>query len=204
MKKPRKPKPRKKQKAPQQSPPMQSRATPQASSQQAFEPTIPRRKLTIVRFLEIMAILAGLIGFGYLIFDLFYQSLPDIEISPSETGAPFSLPFSVKTQSILFDMHRTTFECSFDMKTEDGTTFQNITVRLSNELEINRRNPGNYRCSVSLPPVGGIRSLNARISTRYCTNLFGLHCWERTPEPTAFTWVRTGAAGFWVKGKLVY
>lgn len=143
----------------------------------------------------------AILGFLYLAYEALYQTVPDIDVSSNETGSPFSLPFSVKTQSMLFDMHRTIFVCNFDMDTVGSNVFKDITVTIERPLEISRRIPGNFRCGVSAPP-GAILSAKARVSARYCTNFLDIYCWGRTSDPTPFIWVRTRQSGYWIKGNL--
>jgi hypothetical protein len=205
MKKPRKPKPRDKPKSGQQAsrppaPPKPPEPPPEPLGAAGF----PKRKPSFVRILEVAGAVAGLVAFSYLLFDLFYQAAsPDIEVSSSETGAPFNLPFSVKTQSIVFTMHRASFTCGFDMTDTSHNTWQIGSEVFAGTLEINRRNPGNYFCRNQFP-ANIIVTLTVRVVPKYCTNILWLYCWEREPEAAVFTWVRkdNSGNGYWIKGKL--
>jgi hypothetical protein len=153
------------------------------------------------RAVEICAAVAGILGFAYLLFDILYQASPEIEVVSSETASPFSLPFTVKTSSILFTMHRTSFTCSFDMDATRNNTFRAIKMQIGGELEIDRRNPGSYFCRNSIP-ASVVVSLRASISPKYCTNILFTYCWQRQAEPTFFTWIKTGQTGYWIKGRI--
>lgn len=169
------------------------------------EPKNGRRKIGFVRRVAISAAILGVAGFLFLVFDLFYQGPPDIDVSSATTSDPFSLPFSVRTKSILFDMHRAEFKCAVDLETPDGK-FVMVTVDREKQgpLEITRSAPGNYHCDIRFEHLTkqSLRSLKARISVRYCTNIFGFGCWERAPNPILFTWMQSDASGHWLKGDL--
>jgi hypothetical protein len=147
---------------------------------------------------EIAAAIAGLVAFSYLAFDLFYQTVPDIEVSSAETQSLFSLPFTVKTQSMIFTMHKTSFTCSFDAIVGNVIMKNNIG-RFGGDLEIDRRNPGNYFCRNTIPAPS---SAEVRIVPKYYTNLAGVYSWKRISEPSVFTWVSRANSGYWIKGKI--
>jgi hypothetical protein len=198
MKKPRKPKPRDKPKSGQQA------SRPPAPPKPPESP--PKRKPSFLRTLEIAAAVAGLVAFGYLLFDLFYQTAsPDIEIDPAEIASPFALPFSVKTQSIIFTMHKTSIICSFDMSATGNNKIRNNKLQdiTHSGGDIERQNPGLYFCRNSIP-ASMVIDLTASISPTYCTNILWLYCWQRTAAPTFFRWVKTSTGvGYWAKGKQV-
>src|SRR6266481_867429 len=128
-------------------------------------------KSSFWRAVEICAALVGLLGFAYLAYDVIYQASPEFDVSSSENKSPFSLPFMVKTQSILFKMHKARFTCSFDMVTTTGGIVKDTIIKFGGDLEIDRLNPGNYFCRNQIP-ANIIKQLTAAVYVEYCTQLW--------------------------------
>ena len=158
-----------------------------------------KRRTTLLRRVEVLLTFCGIITFAYFLFDLYYQAVPDIVVSSSETESPFSLPFSVKVQSIIFSMHDTIFKCSFKMTDIYKNDFM-VDATVRGTLTIDRWNPGNYFCRNEIPAMRVV-SLTANIHPVFCTQLF-FWCWNREAPAEYFTWIKTSNGGYWVKGNI--
>jgi hypothetical protein len=149
----------------------------------------------------VLALIAALIAIGGFLQQLLVSpeisALPDVDVS-----APFILPFSVRNNSLFFEMKGAQLYCGVDRVIFDNDSGLISLSLVSNKIAIAPLTEGNFRCLIGkngLVDFGPRRLKEGHIflSVHYAT----LGISRMSPE-VEFTWYTETNPPRWVRGKI--
>jgi len=145
--------------------------------------------------------LTGLLASAIVFWDVYTHTSPEIRADDSDPSAPFSLPFSVKNDSYIFDLGDARWRCGFRWENEVGRIVDFGTdpsggITRGTVTTIPPRGIKNYRCSIGMP-AAGVKSLTASIHVTFTT------FWVPRRYDTVFTWLTNTTKPQWRQGPII-
>lgn len=165
--------------------------------QQRIVPRATRWKDILTKWLGFILALGTFVTILVGIWQAYIHTTPEIHVTDSDPQAPFLFPFSIKNDSIIFDMHNVQYTCHIrHMEFGNENTFNNVNIINGGAIEIPANSiPENYRCPVGITGIP-INSLIIDVSVNYKT------LWVQRSYTLPFTWMANASSPKWIEGDI--
>ncbi len=127
---------------------------------------------------------------------------PDIDPAPPDTSPPFSVPFSVKNPSSLFDIQDAELICGIDRAvTDEDQSLTGVGLLSGAKNSIPALSVSPFKCVFPFRFSGKIIFAHMHVTVHYTYRLIWQYQAQKVIGP--FTWDSTVTPPRWIKGKLL-
>ena len=145
------------------------------------QPTTQLSKPNDHKWVSVIASIVTLILAGLAGYDLFFDTVPIVEMRYADVSNPFASPFYLRNPSHLFVMHGTKTSCIGNLSVGgsqiQNSTFDNASAASASELAPN--GVVNFSCGIYVEGQK-VTAANLDIRVGYETHLFGIIPWHRS------------------------
>ena len=161
----------------------------------------PQKWLLWKALLTRRAIVFELVGFVaalLAIWEVYFETVPEIHAPGAEYSSPFLLPFSVKNPSRFFAMYDVQWFCGINnIEIQGGGGAKGFSMTEPPITEINPGEIRNFRCRIGVESQI-VNSASISLRVKFKTLFF-----ERTSSWQPMTWAATANPPRWIEGEFV-